>query len=317
MLFSILIPALFCFSCSISNQIKSVEVPALSLEDVVRNVKNAYSNIESIEANLEEIYNNMSQPLSQRGRIIAKKPNKIYIEYTTQKYLVISNGEQTWRYDTGDKTVTSQKMKESEVFIIFDNDCLKDCKIIGEEDFEGENTVILELYFINDPYEKQTEFKIWIDKNNWLIRKYSKGLKEEDINNKITKREWIYIYRDIKTNPKVDDNYFSYRNPEEVKDIAKVDEKIIKARKMINDLRYALALYYGFEGVFATSLNELIPKYIKEIPKEPVTGSNKEVTIFDGTGGWYIVNDKNDIDYPDIHLNLNVKDGNGNYYKYY
>ncbi|OGF46121.1 MAG: hypothetical protein A2452_00175 [Candidatus Firestonebacteria bacterium RIFOXYC2_FULL_39_67] len=50
----------------------------------------------------------------------------------------------------------------------------------------------------------------------------------------------------------------------------------------------AVSIYYSENnGKRPVNLDALIPKYIEQIPEEPISKSNKNVTRFDGTGGWY------------------------------
>ena len=55
----------------------------------------------------------------------------------------------------------------------------------------------------------------------------------------------------------------------------------------MGSVKSAAAIYYGdTQGLWPPTLDILVPKYLKSIPKDPVTGSQKVVAIYDGTGGW-------------------------------
>jgi hypothetical protein len=55
----------------------------------------------------------------------------------------------------------------------------------------------------------------------------------------------------------------------------------------LGTLKTVISIYYGDnKGEWPPSLNALVPQYLKFIPADGVTGSNKVVAIYDGTGGW-------------------------------
>lgn len=59
------------------------------------------------------------------------------------------------------------------------------------------------------------------------------------------------------------------------------------AKGNLGSLKSAASIYYGDSyGIWPSTLEELIPKYLKAIPKDPITGSQKVVAAYDGTGGW-------------------------------
>lgn len=85
-------------------------------------------------------------------------------------------------------------------------------------------------------------------------------------------------------------------------------------------LRSAVAIYYGDkEGKwpsYATIISKDFNAYINPIPPEKITGSNKIVKKFDGTGGWYYVTQKGS-EQGNVYLNLDGKDSRGTPYKDY
>lgn len=62
----------------------------------------------------------------------------------------------------------------------------------------------------------------------------------------------------------------------------------IKTQDNFSALSNAIALYYSDQQGFTpkAGLKGLTPQYIKAIPDDGMTGSNKVVAAFDGTGGW-------------------------------
>ena len=54
----------------------------------------------------------------------------------------------------------------------------------------------------------------------------------------------------------------------------------------LGEIKSAASMYYGdHEGNWPSSLEQLVPKYMKEIPSDP-NGNTKMVLVYDGTGGW-------------------------------
>jgi len=63
--------------------------------------------------------------------------------------------------------------------------------------------------------------------------------------------------------------------------------KINEWKGNLGSLISAISIYHGdFEGAYPKHLADLAPKYIPAIPADPYTGSNKEVFVYDETGGW-------------------------------
>ena len=61
-----------------------------------------------------------------------------------------------------------------------------------------------------------------------------------------------------------------------------------KTKQNLGLLRSAIEMYYDdTEGKKPKDLEELVPKYIKEIPEEAITGTNRLTDRFDGNGGWF------------------------------
>jgi hypothetical protein len=64
------------------------------------------------------------------------------------------------------------------------------------------------------------------------------------------------------------------------------------AKGFIGTSKSAASIYYGdTNGLWPQTLECLVPKYLDSVPRDPVFGSKKVVSIYDGTGGW--VYDKN------------------------
>lgn len=63
------------------------------------------------------------------------------------------------------------------------------------------------------------------------------------------------------------------------------------------DLQVTAGIYYGdTKGIWPPTLDVLVPKYIKAIPEDGVTGSRKVVSAYDGTGGWVYNNINGEIE---------------------
>ncbi|MFH1824997.1 MAG: DUF2059 domain-containing protein [Candidatus Firestonebacteria bacterium] len=78
-------------------------------------------------------------------------------------------------------------------------------------------------------------------------------------------------------------------------------------------IRSAVSIYYSEkEGEWPKSLTSGFENFLYPIPQEKITGSNKVVTKFDGTGGWYY-----DMEKGNVYLNLSGKDSSGKDYSEY
>lgn len=66
--------------------------------------------------------------------------------------------------------------------------------------------------------------------------------------------------------------------------------------KNLGDLQAAIAIYYGdHKGDWPSSLDALVPKYLKSIPEDGATRNNKVVPTYDGSGGWVYDKQTGDI----------------------
>ena len=77
-------------------------------------------------------------------------------------------------------------------------------------------------------------------------------------------------------------------------------------RGNLSAIRAAVSIYYSEnEGNWPGNLEVLIPKYLDNIPEEPISKSNKVVAKFDGTGGWYYKSNPNELEIGNVYPNLN------------
>jgi hypothetical protein len=68
------------------------------------------------------------------------------------------------------------------------------------------------------------------------------------------------------------------------------------AKGNLGILKSAASIYYGdTHGIWPSTLDVLVPKYLESIPKEPINGSQKVVGVYDGTGGWVYNNQTGEI----------------------
>ena len=83
-------------------------------------------------------------------------------------------------------------------------------------------------------------------------------------------------------------------------------------------IRSAITKYYAKnEGQYPESLTGGFEKYLAPIPTELITGSNKVVNKFDGSGGWYYNVDRESKGFRQIYLNVEGKDSEGIEYSKY
>ena len=295
----------------------------LAVEEVVNNIKAVNSKIDTIQADLEEIGTFNEKIFKDKGKVAIMKPNKMRIEYSTKKIIFVNNGEIAWYYNLEKKIILPSKAVKGVSFpdySYFMDVFLKGSKIVGEEKFEGKDTVVLELApdaDLNIKPPANLRKRIWIDKQNWLLLKYS-NVHEFYLSDKKNVMENTKIYRNIKINAEIDEAVFVFKVPEGVKDYGPINAKRAEVSGTLASMRSAITIYYcDTEGNWPESLDDLVPKYIKEIPKEPITGSRYVVNEYDGKGGWYYVTDKNDRNCGQLFMNLSEKDERGVPYSNY
>ena len=91
-----------------------------------------------------------------------------------------------------------------------------------------------------------------------------------------------------------------------------------KTRGNLLQIRSAVTKYYAKnEGQYPKSLTERFEEYLAPLPSELITGSNKVVNKFDGSGGWYYNIEQGNKDFSQVFLNIAGKDSQGTEYSKY
>lgn len=102
-----------------------------------------------------------------------------------------------------------------------------------------------------------------------------------------------------------------------------IDKQLIKSKEgrtrgILMKIRSAVTKCYAkTEGKFPKSLTEGFEEYLSPIPPEYITGSNKIVNKFDGTGGWYYNVEEGSKGFGQVFLNVEGKDSQGLEYSKY
>ncbi len=189
-------------------------------------------------------------------------------------------------------------------------------KLVGEETFEGVECYVIEIVLRGK--QPQT---MWIGKQDFLLRRVHQEKKNDDFS---TVRD--EIHRKIVLNGEIEEELFQFdpgipfsdmfsdmlATLKQKKKELKTKEKEAETKGHLGYLKAATAIYYGdHEGVWPPTLEALVPKYIEEIPKEQITGSNREVKVFDGKGGWVYGSDDR------VGLNVKGEDSRGKKYRQY
>lgn len=189
-------------------------VRSQSAEQKAEALEQKYISLRSFSASFDQRYENDDQTLEESGRMVIRKPGKMYWEYRdpTVKYFVV-DGKRSWFYVPRDKQVVVTDLegeKSSPLLLLFGKSQLKQDFIIEEE--------------------RETAPK---DPGNWMLRltpRVPQGefvciLVEVNPASTLISRlsvidpiggSNLYTFRDIQENIKVSDQLFKLKLPSDV-----------------------------------------------------------------------------------------------------
>lgn len=188
----------------------------ISAKEIIEKVQNKYKTINTIIAKFNQKINFKISKIEQvyDGTLYLKKENKYRIE--TEQQTLITDGKTTWAYSHENKQVVIDNYKEDKNTLSPDKFLLQYPEdyystLLGQEKVSNNQTYILKLTPKNDNSFIKS-MKVWIDDDEWFIRK----VEWSDINDNVT----TYIVKKIEINTKMNDDKFQF-NP--TKDVQVID----------------------------------------------------------------------------------------------
>lgn len=193
----------------------------LSLEEVVARLQNNYNKVNSYSARFSQEVTSTSfdRTISKgKGEVIFLKPGKMYWRYSEpEEHLYITDGETLWDYLPEEKQVTVLKVSS----VIKQN--LPRAFLFGmgelKEQFEisfhsgritdAEGNYWLELVPKKDEErEALGTIQLWVDPKDFIV-------KDTELLDSLGNRNRL-SFTEIKMNPKVDENIFTFKPPKNV-----------------------------------------------------------------------------------------------------
>lgn len=99
--------------------------------------------------------------------------------------------------------------------------------------------------------------------------------------------------------------------PKYVNNVAK--GKIAATKGNVESIRSAISLYSSNNGgAYPAALSDLVPTYLRAVPKEGVSGVNTVVAVNNNAGGWVYV-----VATGEVTVNLTGNDAEGTAYSSY
>lgn len=192
---------------------------AITVDEIINNVKQKEKETDNLTSDIVETISTKDTKTSQtlEGKLILKKPNKFYLEFTKpmiQK--VISDGKTIWIYIPEMKQVMKQQVTGQDatndpilaVGKIFETlQKSYDIVLEGSEKVEGEDTYLLS-FTPKIGNENLPKMKTCISKNTWLPVK-------TDIM-EMTGSNISIVFKNLKINTNVDSKLFEFKPPKDV-----------------------------------------------------------------------------------------------------
>lgn len=178
-------------------------------QEIIKKVQSKYENISDAKASFTQtLKGSGGKASSSSGVIYIKKANKYRIEAGGQ--VIVTDGETSWSYSPKRKQVVIDNYKDdgssfspNKFLFSYPENFYSDLE--GDENIGGIDCYVIKLTPRNGGSVKSA--KIWIDKNEDLIRK---------INIVTTESTNTYLLKDISLDAGVNSSKFSFSPPEGV-----------------------------------------------------------------------------------------------------
>jgi chaperone LolA len=184
----------------------------ITAKEIIEKVQSKYKTIDNITAKFSQKVKFQVSKIEQEysGALYVKKENKYRIE--TDQQILITDGKTTWAYSLQNKQVVIDNYKEDKNTLSPDKFLLQYPEdyystLLGQEKVVNNQTYILKLTPKNDNSFIKS-MKVWVDDNEWFIRK----IEWSDINENVT----TYIVKKIEINSKMNDDKFNFSPSKDV-----------------------------------------------------------------------------------------------------
>jgi outer membrane lipoprotein carrier protein len=181
----------------------------ITAQQIIQNVQNVYSGITDAKASFTQTikYSN-SKATSSTGTLYIKKENKYRIETGSQT--IVTDGITSWSYSPKKKQVVIDNYKETgntfspnKYLFQYPENFYSDLE--GTETLGGSDVYVLKLKPRESGYVKSAQ--LWVDKNEWLIKKISIVSDESTT---------TFTVKNIHLNVGLSDSQFTFTPPEGV-----------------------------------------------------------------------------------------------------
>jgi outer membrane lipoprotein carrier protein len=181
----------------------------ITAQEIIQNVQNAYKDIADAKAAFTQtVKHSKGKSQSSSGTLYIKKENKYRIETANQ--ILITDGSTSWSYSPGKKQVIIDNYKETgntfspnKYLFQYPENFYSDLE--GSEHIGGQDTYVLKLRPREPGYVKSA--KLWVDKNDWLIRK---------INIVTDESTTTFVVKNVQLNIGLSNSKFTFTPPEGV-----------------------------------------------------------------------------------------------------
>lgn len=165
----------FLISCMIFLFAGFYDLPAqdITAQEIIQNVQDVYKNISDAKATFTQIIrHSKSKAHTSSGTIYIKKEKKYRIETGSQT--IVTDGVTSWSYTPSKKQVIIDYYKETgntfspnKYLFQYPENFYSDLE--GTEQLSGKDVYVLKLTPRESGYVNSS--KLWVDKNEWLIKK--------------------------------------------------------------------------------------------------------------------------------------------------
>lgn len=179
----------------------------LTAQEIIQKVQDTYRDISDVKASFSQsIKYSKGKTQSSSGTLYIKKENKYRIETGAQT--IVTDGSTSWSYNANKKQVIIDYYKESsntfspnKYLFQYPENFYSDLE--GSDKLSGKDVYILKLRPREGGYVNSA--KLWVDKNEWVIRKITVVTDESTS---------TYTLRNIQLNAGISNSKFTFTPPE-------------------------------------------------------------------------------------------------------
>jgi outer membrane lipoprotein carrier protein len=187
--------------------------PAVTPQQAVRNLENAFASLRSLEADVRQDYlsSTIATPLQESGRFYFQKPDRMRWEYREpEPHVFVVKDGRVWDYVPEDnqliRTALSPEQKNSAVFSLLTGRArIEDDYQIKPAEFPSDRKSAVQVKLIPRQEGEFTHILLEIDTGTWLI-------------DRIVTLDWAgskqeFVFRHVKLNPRLAEATFEVTVP--------------------------------------------------------------------------------------------------------